>query len=145
MLRAGRALQALKPCFMMGPLSVAQLLPRGTLKFDYIVMEDESGRMDVWYNTAQRRCPPRLGATVTADGNVVDVAMMDIATGERVTRQVFVAGSISIDDEPPLADDEVRLCQLPMAEQQMLALEGLERLEDFWSANGKRVRTVVYD
>ena len=88
--------------------------------------------------------PPRLGATLTARGNVVDVAMMD-ATGETVTRQVFVAGSISIDDEPPLADDEVRLCQLPMAEQQMLALEGLERLEDFWSANGKRVRTVVYD
>lgn len=113
--------------------------------FDYIVMEDESGRMDVWYNTGQRRCPPRLGATVTADGNVVDIAMMDLATGGTETRQVFVAGSFSIDDEPPLADDEVRFCQLPMVEQQMLALEGLGRLADFWSANGKRVRTVVYD
>ncbi len=112
---------------------------------DYIVMEDESGRMDVWYNTGQRRCPPRLGATLTAVGNVVDVGMMDTATGGTVTRQVFIAGSFSIDDEPPLVDDEVRFCQLPMAEQQMLALEGLERLEDFWSANGKRVRTVVYD
>jgi very-short-patch-repair endonuclease len=42
MLRAGRALQALKPCFMMGPLSVAQYLPPDTLKFDLVVMDEAS-------------------------------------------------------------------------------------------------------
>jgi len=40
--RAGRALQALKPCFMMGPLSVAQYLEPGRLHFDMIIMDEAS-------------------------------------------------------------------------------------------------------
>lgn len=40
--RAGHALQALKPCFMMGPLSVAQYLAPGTLSFDLIIMDEAS-------------------------------------------------------------------------------------------------------
>jgi superfamily I DNA and/or RNA helicase len=40
--RAGRALQALKPCFMMGPLSVAQYLAPGALKFDLVIMDEAS-------------------------------------------------------------------------------------------------------
>lgn len=40
--RAGYALQELKPCFMMGPLSVAQYLEQGTLKFDLVVMDEAS-------------------------------------------------------------------------------------------------------
>lgn len=40
--RAGNALQELKPCFMMGPLSVAQYLEQGTLKFDLVVMDEAS-------------------------------------------------------------------------------------------------------
>jgi hypothetical protein len=40
--RAGRALQALKPCFMMGPLSVAQYLEPGQLSFDLVVMDEAS-------------------------------------------------------------------------------------------------------
>jgi very-short-patch-repair endonuclease len=40
--RAGGALQALKPCFMMGPLSVAQYLKPGHITFDLIVMDEAS-------------------------------------------------------------------------------------------------------
>jgi very-short-patch-repair endonuclease len=40
--RAGLALQALKPCFMMGPLSVAQYLAPGELDFDLVVMDEAS-------------------------------------------------------------------------------------------------------
>lgn len=40
--RAGFALQCLKPCFMMGPLSVAQYLSPGKLKFDLVVMDEAS-------------------------------------------------------------------------------------------------------
>lgn len=40
--RAGKTLQQLKPCFMMGPLSVAQYLEQGHLKFDLIVMDEAS-------------------------------------------------------------------------------------------------------
>jgi len=41
-LRAGKALQAMKPCFMMGPQSVAQYLEPGALTFDLIVMDEAS-------------------------------------------------------------------------------------------------------
>jgi very-short-patch-repair endonuclease len=40
--RSANALAALKPCFMMGPLSVAQYLAPGQLKFDLIVMDEAS-------------------------------------------------------------------------------------------------------
>ena len=42
MKRAGRAVQALKPCFMMGPMSVAQYLEQGSVKFDMVVMDEAS-------------------------------------------------------------------------------------------------------
>jgi very-short-patch-repair endonuclease len=40
--RAGNALVALKPCFMMGPMSVAQYLAPGQIEFDIIVMDEAS-------------------------------------------------------------------------------------------------------
>ncbi len=42
LLRAGQSIQALKPCFLMGPQAVAQFLdPRG-IKFDLVVMDEAS-------------------------------------------------------------------------------------------------------
>ena len=40
--RSPRSLQALKPCFMMGPHSVAQYLAPGEIEFDLIVMDEAS-------------------------------------------------------------------------------------------------------
>ncbi len=40
--RAGEALVGLKPCFMMGPMSVAQYLKPGGVEFDLIVMDEAS-------------------------------------------------------------------------------------------------------
>jgi very-short-patch-repair endonuclease len=40
--RAGAAVQALKPCFMMSPLSVAQFADAGTLRFDLVIMDEAS-------------------------------------------------------------------------------------------------------
>ena len=40
--RAGAAMQELKPCFMMGPLSVAQYLEQDALSFDLVVMDEAS-------------------------------------------------------------------------------------------------------
>ena len=40
--RAGNALQAIKPCFMMSPLSVAQYLSPGKITFDLLVMDEAS-------------------------------------------------------------------------------------------------------
>lgn len=40
--RAGGAIQALKPCFMMSPLSIAQYLKAGGLSFDMLVIDEAS-------------------------------------------------------------------------------------------------------
>jgi very-short-patch-repair endonuclease len=40
--RAGSALAALKPCFMMGPMSVSQYLAPGQIEFDLVVMDEAS-------------------------------------------------------------------------------------------------------
>jgi hypothetical protein len=40
--RAGRAVQALKPCFMMGPQAVAQYLTPGAIFFDLVIMDEAS-------------------------------------------------------------------------------------------------------
>jgi hypothetical protein len=42
MQRAGKALGALKPCFMMSPLSVAQVLPQRAELFDLVVIDEAS-------------------------------------------------------------------------------------------------------
>lgn len=41
-LQAGHAVQALKPVFMMSPLSIAQFLPPGSLEFDLVVFDEAS-------------------------------------------------------------------------------------------------------
>ena len=42
MIQAGRAVQAYKPCFMMGPQAVAQYLAPGHVEFDIVVMDEAS-------------------------------------------------------------------------------------------------------
>ena len=40
--RAGKSVQSLKPCFMMGPLAVAQYLEPGVMQFDLVVIDEAS-------------------------------------------------------------------------------------------------------
>src|SRR5690606_34836663 len=42
MSKCGRTIQALKPVFMMSPLSVAQFLPPGEVEFDLLVIDEAS-------------------------------------------------------------------------------------------------------
>lgn len=42
MQRAGQAVQSLKPCLFMSPMSVAQYLPPGVMHFDLVVMDEAS-------------------------------------------------------------------------------------------------------
>jgi very-short-patch-repair endonuclease len=59
--KAGRAVQAIKPVFMMSPLSVAQYLEPGTLRFDLLLIDEAS----------QVRPVDALGATARVDQIVV--------------------------------------------------------------------------
>lgn len=42
MSRAGDAVQALKPCFLMSPLSLARFLPADSISFDLVIMDEAS-------------------------------------------------------------------------------------------------------
>lgn len=42
MSRAGDAVQALKPCFLMSPLSLARFLPAESISFDLVIMDEAS-------------------------------------------------------------------------------------------------------
>ncbi len=59
--RAGTSIQALKPCFMMSPMSVAQYLEAGQFNFDLVVMDEAS----------QIRPEDALGAIARGDSLVV--------------------------------------------------------------------------
>ena len=59
--QAGNAVQAFKPVFMMSPLSVAQYLPPGLIRFDILVMDEAS----------QIRPEDALGAIARCDQVVV--------------------------------------------------------------------------
>lgn len=59
--RAGRAVQQMKPCFMMSPLSVAQFIQSGGLTFDLVIMDEAS----------QLRPEDSLGAITRANQPVI--------------------------------------------------------------------------
>ncbi|MDX2505737.1 MAG: AAA domain-containing protein [Gammaproteobacteria bacterium] len=59
--RSGEALQALKPCFLMSPLSVAQYLSPGDINFDLVVMDEAS----------QMRPEDALGAIARSDKSII--------------------------------------------------------------------------
>ena len=61
MLRAGNAVQSIKPVFMMSPLSIAQFVPPQSLSFDLVVFDEAS----------QVRPAEALGAIVRGDQTVV--------------------------------------------------------------------------
>jgi superfamily I DNA and/or RNA helicase len=55
--RAGQALLAYKPCWMMSPLAVAQYIPNGSIKFDLVIIDEAS----------QMTPEDSIGALVRAD------------------------------------------------------------------------------
>jgi very-short-patch-repair endonuclease len=82
MRRAGPAIQALKPVFMMSPLSIAQFLAPGTMTFDVLVIDEASQIEPVDALGAVARCnqivvvgddrqlpPTRFFAKITEDGD----------------------------------------------------------------------------
>lgn len=88
--RAGPATQALKPCFMMSPLSVAQYLKPGGLRFDLLVIDEAS----------QMRPEDALGAVARCGQIVV------VGDPKQLPPSAFFARSDTRDDDDGL-DEEV--------------------------------------
>ncbi len=87
--RAGSAVQAMKPCFMMSPLSVAQYMRPGGLRFDLLVIDEAS----------QMRPEDAIGAVARSRQMVV------VGDPEQLApTSFFDRGDLVSDDE---VDDEV--------------------------------------
>jgi very-short-patch-repair endonuclease len=87
--RAGKAAQALTPCFMMGPRSVAQYLQAGDIEFDLLVIDEAS----------QMRPADALGAIARCKQMVV------VGDSKQLAPTSFFDRSTSSDDA---AEDEKR-------------------------------------
>lgn len=81
--RAGKAVQALKPCFMMGPRSVAQYLKPGAMEFDLLVIDEAS----------QMRPADALGAIARCKQLVV------VGDSKQLAPSSFFDRMISTDDD----------------------------------------------
>jgi very-short-patch-repair endonuclease len=111
-LRAGKALQALKPCFMMGPLSVAQYIAPGTLKFDLIIMDEAS----------QMRPEDAIGALARGGQAVIVGDPKQLPPTSFFDRIAEGSGEDGEDEEVSLAEDSKSILELSSSifDQRML-------------------------
>lgn len=90
--RAGLSIQALKPCFMMSPLSLAKFVPVGSLEFDLLVIDEAS----------QMRPEDALGSLLRSKQIVVVGDQRQLPPTDFFTR----AGETADDDDFEDVDDE---------------------------------------
>jgi very-short-patch-repair endonuclease len=102
--RAGKAIQTLKPCFMMGPLSVAQYIAPGTLKFDLVIMDEAS----------QMRPEDAIGA-LARGGQAVIVGDTKQLPPTSFFDRIADGSADEDDDEATLAEDAKSILELSEA------------------------------
>lgn len=113
--RAGTALQCLKPCFMMSPMSVAQFLKKDGAKFDLVVFDEAS----------QVLPEDALGALIRGDRLVVVGDQMQLPPTDFFQR----AESESAED---------------MDEEESAAIQGLESILDKAAAVFQPARRLLW-
>lgn len=84
--KAGKAIQAIKPVFMMGPMSVAKYLQQGSIEFDLVIFDEAS----------QMRVVEAFGAILRAKQVVV------VGDTKQMPPSDFFNRSLELDDEEAL-------------------------------------------
>lgn len=102
--RSGKAIQTLKPCFMMGPLSVAQYIQPGGLKFDLVIMDEAS----------QMRPEDAIGA-LARGGQAVIVGDTKQLPPTSFFDRIADAAADDEDEETTLAEDSKSILELAEA------------------------------
>jgi superfamily I DNA and/or RNA helicase/very-short-patch-repair endonuclease len=118
--RAGRAIQSLKPCIMMGPQAVAQYLPPGLFHFDLIVMDEAS----------QMRPEDALGAIARGSRLVV------VGDPKQLGPTSFF--DVSADDEADIEEAAAALAAEAAAREAPRGASVLERSESILLAAARR-------
>ena len=97
--RAGRSVQALMPCFMMSPLSLAKFIPAKALEFDLLVIDEAS----------QMRPEDALGGMLRAKKIVVVGDQKQLPPTDFFSRSTEPGSEEEFED----IDDEINLGRMP--------------------------------
>ena len=122
MRRAGAAIQSMKPCFMMSPLSLAKYLPAGSLNFDLVVIDEAS----------QMRPEDALGGLLRANQLVVVGDQKQLPPTDFFSRSGDGdAPNIEDDDDFEDLDDEsiLEACQKTFRQTRLLRWHYRSRCE----------------
>ena len=105
MLNAGNAIQAIKPVFMMSPMSVASFLPPSSISFDLVIFDEASqvkpvdalgavlrGRQLVVVGDSKQLPPTSFFDTLAADGDADDGDDEPLTTSDMESILGLVAG-----------------------------------------------------
>ncbi len=130
MARAGESIQALKPCFMMSPLSLAKFLPAQGLTFDLLVIDEAS----------QMRPEDALGGLLRARQVVVVGDPKQLPPTDFFQRSVMVDGAgdgTDGDDE----DDEsiLEACHKTFRQLRLLRWHYRSRCESLIAFSNKQI------
>ena len=121
MANAGNMIQRIKPVFMMSPISVAQFLPPGTVKFDLLVIDEAS----------QVRPEEALGAIARASQIAI------VGDQKQLPPTTFfdrLAENTDLDDESERGDDRVQTARV----------EDMESILTLCEARGLRSNMLTY-
>ena len=117
--RAGRAIQTLKPCFMMSPLSLAKFVAAGNLEFDLLVIDEAS----------QMRPEDALGGMLRTRQIVVVGDAKQLPPTDFFARAETSAGTQDDDDDDIDAESILEACEKTFRERRRLRWHYRSRCE----------------
>ena len=117
--RAGRAIQTLKPCFMMSPLSLAKFVVPGNLEFDLLVIDEAS----------QMRPEDALGGMLRTKQIVVVGDPKQLPPTDFFARAETPAGTQDDDDDDIDAESILEACEKTFRERRQLKWHYRSRCE----------------
>jgi hypothetical protein len=138
--RAGRAMLAMKPCFMMSPLSLAKFLPPGSIEFDVLIIDEAS----------QMKPEDALGGLLRARQVVVVGDQKQLPPTDFFARS-GEGGAASSDEDEDFEDNDdesiLEACQKAFSNTRMLRWHYRSRCESliaFSNANFYRNELITF-
>jgi very-short-patch-repair endonuclease len=117
--RAGRAIQSIKPCFLMGPQAVAQYLPPGEFEFDLVVMDEAS----------QLRPEDALGAIARGRQVLIVGDPMQLGPTRFFDRMDAGEDDLVLDEPTEVDEEESSVAEVDVSDRRSDGATVLERSE----------------